>query len=98
VKTYAVRIEGTGINFPAEEGAAPAIGFFTTRRVKASSLTDAPDLALQLILSEWASSGEYGPGNSGQPPHLVVEETWKIGALRALLGRKPGGYSFYASV
>jgi hypothetical protein len=97
VKTYAVRIEGTGINLPTEEGSASAIGFFTTRWVKASSPATAPDLAKQLVLSEWAPSGEYGSANSGQPPHLIVEETWEIGALRALIGRKPSGYSFYAS-
>jgi hypothetical protein len=80
-----------------EEGAAPAIGFFTTRWVKASSRADAPDLAKQLVLSEWTPAGKYTPANSGQPPQLAVEETWAIGAFRALFGRKPGGYSFYIS-
>ncbi|MGY1411264.1 hypothetical protein ACW5EG_17040 [Luteimonas sp. A611] len=97
MKTYAIRIEGTGIDFPAEEGAASAIGFFTTRWVKATSPASARDLAKQLVLSEWAQSGEYGPANSGLPPELVVEEIWEIGAFRALFVRKPAGYSFYAS-
>ena len=97
MKTYAVRLEGTGINLSMEEGAAPAVGFFTTRWVKASSPVDASDLAKQLVLSEWTPAGKYAPNNSGQSPHLVVEETWTIGAFRALFGRKPGGYSFYIS-
>lgn len=90
-------MEGTGIGFSASDGAPPAIGFFTTRWVKASSPASACDLAKQLVLSEWTPSGTYGSTNSGSPPQLVVEETWEIGAFRALFGRKPAGYSFYAS-
>ena len=86
-----------GWNGASGEAVAPAIGFFATRWVKASSPAGACDLAKQLILSEWALSAPYGSANSGSAPQLVAEEAWEIGAFRALFGRKPGGYSFYAS-
>ena len=98
MKTYAVRVEGSGINLAMEAGSRFAIGFFATRWIKASSAACAPDLAKAAILLEWSPTGEYGASNTGELPQLIVEDVCAIGLLRATFGRKPGGYSFYSSL
>ena len=98
MKTFAIRIEGTGINLLVQDGSDPAIGFFTTRWVKALSETNAQELAKASILSEWTGVGEYGAANKGELPALIVEAVWTIGFVRATFCRKPGGYTFYTSL
>ena len=98
MKTYAVRLEGSGINLAMQSGSGSAIGFFATRWIKASSPSSAPDLVKAAILLEWSPGGEYGASNKGDLPQLIVEDVWAIGLLRATFGLKPAGYSFYSSL
>ncbi|WP_145985375.1 hypothetical protein [Marilutibacter maris] len=98
MKTFAVRLEGTGINLLTQDGSEPAIGFFTTRWVKAVSDASAKELAKASVLSEWTDAGQYVAANEGEPPTLVVEAVWTIGFLRATFARKPDGYTFYTSL
>ena len=98
MKTFAVRLEGTGICLPGEPTEDPAIGFFATRWVKASNATQAHELARANVLAEWAPSAEYGRSNSGNIPEVVVEGSWLVGYFKALVGRKPSGYTFYSSL
>jgi len=90
---FKVILSGRGIDFAIDSDTA--VGFFTTRLVKASDLTAAELKAQELVLSEWRAGGEYSSSNRGSLPNLAVEESFPVGLLAAVFGRRPGGYSFY---
>jgi len=87
---------GTGVLVPHEDSADPIIGFYTTRRVWATSPAVAEKEAKQLVLGEW-TSGPYAQSNKGALPVLNVESICQIGLLRGLFTRRPTGYTFYWS-
>ena len=92
---FKVRLSGAGISYPFVDGSDPVIGFFTTRIVKAQNLEEAHSAAKHLVLSEWQLGGPYAADNVGSLPKLLVEESWPVGLLSGIFGRKPGGYTFY---
>ena len=92
---FRVTLSGSGISYPFEDGSDPVIGFFTTRDVRASDFESAGHLAKELVLAEWRDSGPYAAANRGAIPSLVVENSFPIGMLEGIFGRKPAGYSFY---
>lgn len=92
---FKVRISGAGINYPFVDGSDPAIGFFATRAVRAHSIESAHHLAKESVLSEWWGGGRYAADNRGSIPVLLVEESWPIGVIEGLFGRRPDGYTFY---
>ena len=92
---FKVRLSGAGISLSVVDGSDPAIGFFTTRLVCARDPEHAHGLAKEAVLSEWQPGGAYASGNVGALPALVVEESWQVGLLEGILGRRPSGYSFY---
>lgn len=88
-------LSGTGIGYGFNDGSDPAIGFFTTRTVRAGDLQQAHERAKMLVLSEWQPGGDYAEDNRGALPDLVVDESWAIGFFSGVLGRKGGGYAFF---
>ena len=92
---FKVRLSGAGISYPFVGGSDPVIGFFTTRLVRASDMEQAHHIAKETVLSEWRPGGQYAADNAGSLPALVVEESWPVGLLSGIFGRKPGGYTFY---
>ena len=48
------------------------------------------------VRGEWMPGGAYASGNTGSLPTLFVEESFPIGLLSGVFGRKPSGYSFYS--
>lgn len=92
---FKVRLSGAGILYPFADGSDPAIGFFTTRLVRAPDIEEAHHLAKDLVLSEWRPGGEYADGNAGSVPVLAVDESWSVGFLSGIFGRRSGGYTFY---
>ena len=94
---FKVRLSGAGIDYPFVDGSDPMIGFFATRAVRAKSIEHARDLAKESILSEWRIGSRYAKDNRGSIPALVVEESWPIGLIEGLFGRKPSGYTFYSN-
>ncbi len=90
---FKVIISGRGIDYPFE--GSSVVGFVTTRLVRAPSLAQAEILAKDLVTSEWRDDGLYASANRGSVPTLAVEQSFQVGALAGLLGRKPSGYSFY---
>ena len=90
---FKVILSGRGIDRSVYEGRV--VGFFTTRLVKASDLASAESEAQELVLSEWRPGGEYSSSNSGSLPVLTVEQSFPIGLLTGIFGRRPRGYSFY---
>jgi hypothetical protein len=91
---FKIRLSGAGISLPVG-GDDPAIGFFATRLVRARDPGHAASLAKELVLSEWRPGATYASSNLGLLPALVVEESWRVGLLAGILGRRPAGYSFY---
>ena len=85
---------GTGVLVPHEDSIDPIIGFYTTRRVWASSSSVAERKAEALVIEEW-TSGQYAQSNKGAVPALKVESIRQVGLLRGLLTRRPAGYTFY---
>ena len=93
---FKVQLSGTGISFRVVDGSDPAIGFFTTRLVRAKNADHAHSSAKATVLSEWRPGGDYAGGNRGALPSLTVEESWQVGLVAGILGRKGGGYSLYS--
>lgn len=90
---FKVILSGRGIDYTI--GDDRAVGFFTTRLVKAPDLETAQSKARELVLSEWRAGGDYASGNRGGSPALAIEEAFQVGFFAALFGRRPRGYSFY---
>lgn len=92
---FRVMLSGRAISYGFDDGSDPAIGFFTTRTVKANDHRNAERLAKESVLLEWQSGGEYAERNHGSLPTLAAEDVRPIGYLRGLFGRRDGGYAFY---
>jgi hypothetical protein len=92
---FRILLCGTGIELPMAEDQLPAIGFYTTRIVKAATASSAEQLAKELILSEWVPGGAYASANKGSTPALVVENVEPISALTGVLKRNLSGYTFF---
>jgi hypothetical protein len=90
---FKVILSGRGIDLPFD--GEPVVGFFTTRLIHAANLATAESQAKELVLSEWRPGGTYAGANLGSLPSLAVEQSFPIGFLPAIFGRKPSGYSFY---
>src|SRR5262245_6545431 len=93
MKWFRVILHGTGICLRSEDGSAPAIGFYTSRGVRADCAEEAIDKAKRSVLSEW-EAGEYKAVNSGETPLLTTDTVEQIGFWQA---RKiPNrGHTFY---
>jgi hypothetical protein len=94
MRHFKVMLSGRGIDLPFE--GTPVVGFFTTRLVRAADLSAAEEQAKGLVLAEWQPGGTYAAINRGSIPTLTVEESFPVGFLAGILGRKPSGYTFYS--
>lgn len=90
---FKIILSGRGIDCAI--GDDRAVGFFTTRLVKADSPILAELDAKELVLSEWRAGGAYYSSNRGSPPSFAIEESFSVGLLAGVFGRRPHGYSFY---
>ncbi|OOG50936.1 hypothetical protein [Rhodanobacter sp. C01] len=92
---FKIMLSGTGISFPFEGSTALAIGFFTTRFVKAATRSEAQELAKEMVLDEWRQGGIYAAENRGKIPSLVIESVSSTGTLTGMFKHKVAGYTFY---
>lgn len=90
---FKVIVSGRGILFGDD---FQAIGFFTTRTMRARDAQAAGALAQEQVLAEWREGGRYAGGNRGAVPALTVERHHRVGFLAGLFAR-PAGYTFYES-
>lgn len=90
---FKVMLSGREIDLPFD--GTPVVGFFTTRLVRAADLSAAEQQAKGLVLLEWQPGGTYAATNRGSAPTLKVEESFPVGFLAGIFGRKPSGYTFY---
>ncbi len=90
---FKVILSGRGIDCAIGEDSA--VGFFTTRLVKAHNATAAELAAQELVHSEWRPGGEYASSNLGPLPVLSVEQSFQVGFFAGVFGRRPRGNSFY---
>lgn len=74
---FKVILSGRGIDCAI--GDDSAIGFFTTRLVKANNAAAAELAAQELVHSEWRPGGEYAISNLGPLPVLSVEQSSQVG-------------------
>jgi len=94
---FGVMLSGRGISLPFEGSADHAIGFFTTRRVRARDSKEAQVIAKELVLSEWVAGGTYSQANIGAVPSLATDRVWSVGWVRGIFGKKQTGYVFYSN-
>ncbi|MBF7074083.1 hypothetical protein ISG33_11800 [Glaciecola sp. MH2013] len=90
---YQVLLEGKGFcfNFDGEETLG---GFFTTRWVKAVSLDDAENKAVELIKNDNSLNGVVVKSDESTP--IIYLENIRSVSWLTYIWRKPGkGYSFY---
>jgi hypothetical protein len=92
---FRVQLHGSGIALEEEDGGSPAIGFYTTRDVRAVDPLLAQQQVMAIVLDEWRGDGDYVAANRGDVPSLTVEACWPLGFFRGYFGRRPGGYTFY---
>lgn len=86
-------LHGTGIKFEIEGSTKPAIGFYTSRAVRAGSAEEAVEMAKQSVLAVWATQ-EYVRANSGRAPSLDTDKVEQVSFWQA---RKipRSGHTFY---
>lgn len=99
---YKVIIHGEGIEMhtmpgDARQGAEkPIVGFYTTRFVEADSLNEVDDAVERLIHDEW-SRGEYAANNKGDLPRVTVDRVYKPTLWERLFKRyQLCGSTFYS--
>ena len=86
-------LHGTGILFHTEDDSPPAIGFYTSRAIKAESAEEAVEKARRSVFEVWASD-EYTSANKGNAPVLTTEQVARISFWQSL--KIPNkGHSFY---
>jgi hypothetical protein len=82
---FRVVLHGTGIRFMIAGSAKPAIGFYTSRRVRAGSAEEAIAKARRSVSALWTRE-DYVRANSGDLPFLSTDaieqvtfwEAWRI--------------------
>ena len=60
---FKVILSGKDIRYTFDGAPEGVVGFFTTRVVKASDISQAHSAAEELVLSEWRPGGQYAQGN-----------------------------------
>lgn len=93
---FCVMMLGQNISVPVADSDNDAIGFYTTRWVKAATPEEAETIATEMVMIDWTES-EYAEMNRGDPPQLSVEMISYVGLLKYLWRRPGGGYGFYSS-
>ena len=91
---FRVQLHGTGICLDGAGGAPPAVGFYTTRIVRAETHEDAAKAAAQAVTTQWTTGTDYAKNNRGTPPMLTVEWVRDDTFLGSLLFRGVG-HTFY---
>ena len=92
---FNVTLSGTGIRLAMSDGADPAIGFFTTRRVRAPDTEQAGRHAVADTLQDWQGEGCFSRMNEGSVPAISVDRVRVLPLLEVMFKRKPRGYTFY---
>ena len=88
---YRVLVEGKGISVPM--GDSDAVGFFTTRAVRAKSPDEAVEKVRSMIFTAW-TTGKYAAWNKGMAPTIHIEDVWRSPWLKNILF-KNDGHTFY---
>ena len=94
MQLFLVMLHGTGIRLCVGDDSEPAVGFYTSRAIRADSMEQAVHKAKALVLKEWSSTSRAAH-NSGTPPSLTTEEI-RIADEAELANIATSGYSFYS--
>lgn len=94
--TYQFLLHTTGISLDMEDGDAPAIGFYTSRRAQASCSEEAYKIVMREMDSDPDLEDVFRSGHDADlRPKTEVEETYLIPWWRALLPWRKPGLAFY---
>ena len=88
---FRVRVEGKDISVPMDD--TIAVGFFTTRAVRAQSPVEAVEKVRSMLTAAW-TTGPYGAWNNGAAPTILVEEVWRSPWYKNIFF-KNDGHVFY---
>jgi hypothetical protein len=88
---FRVRVEGKNISVPM--GDSTAIGFFTTRAVRARSPEEAIERVRSMLTTAW-TTGPYATWNNGAVPTILIEEVWRSPWFKNIFF-KNDGHVFY---
>jgi hypothetical protein len=91
--SFRVLVEGKDIR--ASVGHTSAVGFFTTRAVRANSANEAAEKVTSMLIHDW-TSGRYASWNGGQAPTLSVQNVWHTSWFKDLFFINDG-HTFYTS-
>jgi hypothetical protein len=92
---FRVMLHGEGIDLLVEGSTEPAIGFYITRIIRASSPDEATERVRSVIAHEWAME-PYKSSNRGLSPRLTMESVSEATFFDWLTFKKPG-YSLYSN-
>jgi hypothetical protein len=88
---FHVFVEGKDIAVPM--GDDVAVGFFTTRSVRAQTSDEAAEKVKSMITTDWAV-GRYAAWGTGRVPAISVERVWQTSWISWLFF-KNDGHTFY---
>jgi hypothetical protein len=92
VPRYEVTVQGRGIVVPMDTSLA--VGFLRLVQVRAVDPVEAEVRAVELVRSDWCSSG-YASQNRGGAPYLTIIRIGILSWWHRFLG-SPSGYIFFA--
>jgi hypothetical protein len=90
---FRVMLHGHGIKLHIEGESRPAVGFYCTRQINASTAEAAVLKAKEMVLQEW-SSPQYAAINKGALPILDVDSVEQVTFFSSLTF-KNSGHTFY---
>lgn len=95
--TYQFLLHTTGISLDLADGEEPAIGFYTSRRAKASSSEEAYEIVMAEMDSDPDLEDVFRSGHdAGRRPQTVSEQTYIIPWWRAILPWSKPGLMLYS--
>jgi len=95
--TYQFLLHTTGISLDLGDGEAPAIGFYTSRRAKASNSEEAYKIVMAEMDSDADLEDVFRSGyDAGLRPQTISEEAYVIPWWRAILPWRKPGMTLYA--
>ncbi len=94
--TYQFLLQTTGICLDLGDGEAPAIGFYTSRRAKASNSKEAYRIVMGAMDADPELEDVFRSGHdAGLRPNTIAVETYIIPWWRAMLPWRKPGLVFY---
>jgi hypothetical protein len=94
--TYQFLLHSTGFTLDVGDGEPPAVGFYTSRRARASNSSEARKIVMAAMNDDPKLADIFASGHdAGLFPKTEVQEVYMIPWWRAILPWRKPGLAFY---